>query len=271
MSKTLALIFALTFLAVANAQADPNEKPCWGADSAYNAAGNADEQASIVDIVPATDKEVRRVYWYYLRKANLLYQANIDTPERFINFFIYRNVVGTFLVIASWDKATQASEVNTFVRLGNGYSEDISTPYSPVDIDPFIISLRLKHGEYLIEMDEDGNFRINGELINIEGEEQETITQEELDAKTAAIDEYVRKNYWYYLNGAKLIHSESILTTQRVYSVLTYVNIVGTFLVIGSCDANDVVQVNTFVRLGAGSSDTIKPIRIVPSVVTLEA
>ena len=105
---------------------------------------------------------MRRVYWYYLRKANLLYQANIDTPERFINFFIYRNVVGTFLVIASWTKETQESEVNTFVRLGNGYSEDIETPYSPVDIDPFIISLRLSVGEFLIEMDEDGNFQVTG-------------------------------------------------------------------------------------------------------------
>lgn len=68
------------------------------------------------------------------------------------------------------------------------------------------------------------------------------------------MDDHVRKTYWYYLDKARLIHQESILTTLRLYVVLTYVNIVGTFLVIGSCDANDVVQVNTFVRLGAGSS-----------------
>ena len=37
--------------------------------------------------------------------------------------------------------------------------------------------------------------------------------------------------------------------------MLTYVNIVGTFLVIGSCDADDNIQVNTFVRLGAGAAD----------------
>ena len=61
------------------------------------------------------------------------------------------------------------------------------------------------------------------------------------------------------------------MTSLRVYSVLTYINIVGTFLVIGSCDANDVIQINTFVRLGAGSAEEIKPIIIAPVVVTLSA
>ena len=177
MNKTIAIIFVLAIFAVANVSAQNGEKPCWGADCAFKAGGAAEKQADITEIVPAIDKEVRRAYWYYLRGANLLYQANIDVAERFINFFIYRNVVGTFLVIGSWDKASQQAQINTFVRLGNGYSEDIQTPYSPVNIDPFIISLRLKHGEYLIEMDEDGNFRINGELINVDTEEEEPMTQ----------------------------------------------------------------------------------------------
>lgn len=34
--------------------------------------------------------------------------------------------------------------------------------------------------------------------------------------------------------------------------VTTYINIVGTFLGIASCDDDDNVRVNTFVRLGAG-------------------
>lgn len=269
MNKTIVVVLALTLMTLANANAQAGEKPCWGADCAFKAGGAADRQADITEIVPAIDKEVRRAYWYYLRGANLLYQANIDVEERFINFFIYRNVVGTFLVIGSWDKAEQQAQINTFVRLGNGYSQDIQTPYSPVDIDPFIISLRLKHGEYLIEMDEDGNFRINGELINVDGEGETEMTQEELDAKTAAIDEYVREKYWYYLRGAQIVHTESILTTQRVYSLITYINIVGTFLVIGSCDANDVIQINTFVRLGAGSAETVQAIAIQPTVVEL--
>lgn len=103
-----------------------------------------------------------------MRRAYLVYQANLEVPERFIHFFIYRNVVGTFLVIASWDKSTQSSEINTFVRLGNGFDQDIQTPYSPVNIQPFIISLRLANGEYLIEIDESGDFKVNGKLIGSE-------------------------------------------------------------------------------------------------------
>ena len=45
------------------------------------------------------------------------------------------------------------------------------------------------------------------------------------------------------------------LTSLRLYIVITYVNIVGTFLVIGSCDADDIIHVNTFVRLGAGAAN----------------
>ena len=76
----------------------------------------------------------------------MVYQANVDTPDRFLLFFVYRNIVGTFLCIASWNKPEEVSEINTFVRLGNGYSKDIETPYSAVSIDPFIIALKLAHG-----------------------------------------------------------------------------------------------------------------------------
>ena len=58
------------------------------------------------------------------------------------------------------------------MRLGNGFDKDIETPYSPVNIQPFIISLRLAHGEYLIEMDENGQFRVNGKLIGADGDKE---------------------------------------------------------------------------------------------------
>ena len=242
---------------------------CFGEDCTYSAKGDPEKELTIAEIIPIVDKEVRRVYWYYLRRARLTYQANIEIPERSIHFFIYRNIVGTFLMIASWNKASQESEINTFVRLGNGYSKDIQTPYSPVDIHPFIISLRLTHGEFLIELDEDGQFKVNGKVIENQEDKEDPVI--DLDVKTALIDEHVRKHYWYYLRGAELVHKEGIITTQRVYSVITYINIVGTFLVIGSCNKNDVIQVNTFVRLGAGSRnpEEMKPIEIKPSVIDL--
>ena len=84
------------------------------------------------------------------------------------------------------------------------------------------------------------------------------------------MDNFTRTTYWYYLQDATLVHTESIVTTQRFYCLATYVNIVGTFLVIGSSDAQDVSQVNTFVRLGAGSTGTITAIAIQPTVVKIQ-
>lgn len=245
------------------------EVPCWGEDCTFDAKGDPNQKADIVEAVKVVDTEMRRVYWYYLRGSRRLFQANIDTPTRFVHFFIFRNIVGTFLGIGSWDHATQVAEVNTFVRLGNGYEEGVTTNYQPVDINPFVISLRLKHGEFLIEIDENGEIQcVEGgycpepPVVNENG--ALTIT----DEKCAKLDDFIRENYWHYLTGAAIIHFESIPTTQRVYAVFTYVNIVGTFLVISSCDNDDVMHVNTFVRLGAGAKDPseIKPIVLEPSV-----
>lgn len=88
------------------------------------------------------------------------------------------------------------------------------------------------------------------------------------DEKCAKLDEHIRQKYWYYLRDAAIIHTDSIPTNQRVYALFTYVNIVGTFLVIANCDNNDVMQVNTFVRLGAGakSPEQVKPIILQPSI-----
>ncbi len=57
--------------------------------------------------------------------------------------FIYRNNVGTFLTIASWQKETRKSEINTMVRLGNGSSRNVRTNYDPFSISPFVISLNI--------------------------------------------------------------------------------------------------------------------------------
>lgn len=128
MNKAIILVLAFCIgIAIA-------EEPCWGEDCTFNAKGDPEAKADIVEAVSKVDVEMRRVYWYYLRGSRRLFQANLDTPERFIHFFIFRNIVGTFLGIGSWDHATQVGEVNTFVRLGNGYDENIQTPYEPVDI-----------------------------------------------------------------------------------------------------------------------------------------
>lgn len=73
------------------------------------------------DVFPLVDTYLRQNYWYYLRNANIIYQAEVSTVTSFLFFVIYRNIVGTFLVIDTWNKAAQTSQVNTFVRLGDGY------------------------------------------------------------------------------------------------------------------------------------------------------
>lgn len=77
-------------------------------------------------------------------------------------------------------------------------------------------------------------------------------------------DSYLRKTYWYYLNGAALLNKTTLPTSKRVYALLTYSNIVGTFLVITSCE-EEVVKANTFVRLGAGSTNA-KSVILEPSI-----
>lgn len=184
MTKISTIFLIVAVVTLANCQIKQTETPCYGTDCAFKTGGSVTQQADLSTVVPAIDKQVRRAYWYYLRGANLLFQANIDVPERFISFFIYRNIVGTFLVIGSWNKTIQEAEVNTFVRLGNGYSKDVETAYGPVEIDPFIISLRMSSGEYVLEMDENGNFKVNGKTMNIEEESSiKNVTQDEIDAR----------------------------------------------------------------------------------------
>lgn len=68
------------------------------------------------------------------------------------------------------------------------------------------------------------------------------------------MDEYIRTEYWYHIEeGSVIIHQETITTTQRVYAVTTYINALGTYLVISSCDLDHLIEINTFVRLGNGS------------------
>lgn len=89
--------------------------------------------------------------------------------------------------------------------------------------------------------------------------------------KTYLIDTFLKKKYWFYLRDAINVHEGSILTSERVYTVFTYVNIVGTFLAIGSCDNENKITINTFVRLGTGAASTkkIEPIELAPVLIEL--
>ena len=111
------------------------------------------------------DKYLRETYWYYLRAANIVYQANVNTKTSLLFFVIYRNIVGTFLVITTWEKLGQTTQVNTFVRLGNRYAADSGTLYDPVKIEPMIISLQLGEGEYMVIINEDWTITVVGDAL----------------------------------------------------------------------------------------------------------
>jgi hypothetical protein len=77
---------------------------CWGKDCAYKSPETELANPTLNDLRQPIDNEIRRAYWYYLFGANILYQGYGDVPERYLFIFIYRNLMGTFLAIASWDK-----------------------------------------------------------------------------------------------------------------------------------------------------------------------
>lgn len=73
------------------------------------------------EVSKRADHLSRVTYWYYLRKANILYSSEFQSDDRTLVFTIYRNYVGTFLSICSVHSQPQSTDIQTFVRLGNGY------------------------------------------------------------------------------------------------------------------------------------------------------
>ena len=108
------------------------------------------------------DKLLKTQYWFYLRGASTIYQANINTPATQLFFTIYRNLVGTFLVITTWQKSDQRTQINTFVRIGNGFEANSGANYDPVDIKPMIITLALGPNEYKVDVSADGTINVVG-------------------------------------------------------------------------------------------------------------
>jgi hypothetical protein len=132
---------------------------------------NGKGRVTLFDVWPAVDGQLKTLFWYYLRGANPLYEASIDSPLEYLFFTVYRNEVGTFLVSTSWEKKTQQTKINAFVRLGNGYDSSANGKiYDPVLIDPFVVSIALGPNEYMVSVDREGNVVVTGnkELYELE-------------------------------------------------------------------------------------------------------
>lgn len=119
-----ALLFALLVAAVSC--------DCFGVDCKVNLQQKT--KYTLSEIVDAIDNEIRRVYWYYLNGAILIFQTNVDLlGTETMHYFIYRNRQGTFLVVVSKKKANLDVGVNTFVKIGSGFARDVVSA-SPVAI-----------------------------------------------------------------------------------------------------------------------------------------
>ncbi len=236
---------------------------------------------TLFDVWPKVDTLLKTEYWYYLRNAQTLYEASVDTKLEYLYFTIYRNIVGTFLVITTWTKSTQKTQINTFVRLGNGYEAGSGANYDPVKIDPFIVSLALGPDEYMVVVNADGTVTVTGNIdlyneamgLNNKpaGDNTFNITAD-MKEKCAIADELNRKTYWYYLDKADKVSENNIPTSQQYYCVFVYVNVVGTFLSISHYDlATKTAGINTLVRLGNGKADGANygPIQLTPAILQL--
>ena len=159
-------------------------------------------------------------------------------------------------MITTWDKVDQTTQVNTFVRLGNGYGAGSEALYEPVKIDPLVLSLQLGEGEFIVTINEDGTITVVGDVNSDENSNatpEKTDIEKDMEQKCGFTNTFITDKYWYYLRGAKVLHASHTPTSQRYYCVFVYVNIVGTFLVIGNYELEGASSsINTFVRLGNG-------------------
>ena len=276
--NTLLLVAGLLALVTANAAAQQHilyPLPV--------AVAEGKTEATLFEVSPKVDELLKREYWYYLRNAMTLYEASVDSPVRILFFTIYRNIVGTFLVITTWEKETQVLQINTFVRLGNGFEEGSGANYDPVNIDPFVVTLALGPDEYMVVVNEDGTITVTGDQGRFDAANGNGNGAEEgnggfnivddMKAKCAIVDQLNRDQYWYYLDKAELVSENHLPTSEKYYCVFVYVNIVGTFLSISSWNlATEAGAVNTLVRLGNGKVDGANygPVQLTPAILHLD-
>lgn len=290
MSKISTFVLLVLCVSLAVAQ-NSNNQQLYFSVPVSPAAGHT--AVTLFDVFPAVDTLLKNEYWYYLRNANTLYQAGVDSPSEYLIFTIYRNIVGTFLVITTWNKTTQTLQINTFVRLGDGFDSSSGANYAPVKIDPFVVSVALKPDEYMIAVAANGSITVTGNQtlynqVNTNanggsggsgsgsgsGSGDSFNITEDMAVKCKLADDVNREQFWYYLTNATLISESDIPTNQQYYCVFVYLNVVGTFLSISSYNlATKAAGVNTFVRLGNGLADGANygPVQLNPSLLHLSS
>jgi hypothetical protein len=193
--------------------------------------------------------------------------AAVERGETYQFLAVYRNIVGTFLAITTWKNQSSTFDVNTLVRLGNGFAKNSNANYKPVNLRLSHFRYSLGPGQYLVDVSDCGDIKLNGKELSNDLDENMGRHKHDKDGllveKCLGFSKHTRKQFWYYLLDANVVYSSVASTAERHYCLITYVNVAGTFFVIGSEGRKDKdCQVNTFVRLGNGceGKDEYEPI-----------
>jgi hypothetical protein len=78
---------------------------CFGENCLLSLEPKKTEKYTLGELIQAIDKEIPRVYWYYLNGALQVFQSNVEVPsQKTIHIYIYRNKIGTYLAVVSMKK-----------------------------------------------------------------------------------------------------------------------------------------------------------------------
>lgn len=103
--------------------------------------GHGDSEEELVAKCKNFSDFAREKFWYYLQNAHVVYSSVGSTEDRVYCLVSYVNVAGTFFVIGSDAAKTHVCQVNTFVRLGNGYEDDSDANYKPINFQKVTLPL----------------------------------------------------------------------------------------------------------------------------------
>ena len=94
-TKLLLLLFCTVSLA---------HSDCFGIECKYQSSDATLQAASLIPVLSLVDKEIRRTSPEFIPGTDLVQLSSVDAMERYLLVYVYQNIRGTFLAMASWSK-----------------------------------------------------------------------------------------------------------------------------------------------------------------------
>ena len=144
------------------------------------------------------------------------------------------------MAITSWKPKKNEVVVDSLVRVGEGAECDLLVRKS-VDLNVNLHEFEFNSlKNELIAYERDGRIGLQNDIKN------SVLVEECKD-----LSDHIRRNLWHYVDNADVIYSTVRKTDDRNRCMFIYVNIVGTFFVIGDEEISKrQFNIRTFVRLG---------------------